>query len=261
MNAQPTAMVIDDSRIALETAAWLLESAGFRVLVRSTPIGATAELIRERVTAVVLDINMPVMSGSRFAKVLRNNQLLKDVALVLMTAHSDEELDRVAAQVNADGRVSKSRLEAQLVAVVRAAMAKRSVGLRSPDQTLMDTAEARPYALEAQGLSVAIEDGRTLVIGRGPKCDVLVDHSDTSRRHAAVTLEAGEVKVHDLESLNGTTVNGDAVPPAGRVLYPGDRLAVPGLAFVLVLADEKPLRIRETARRLHPQPRQGRSKD
>lgn len=65
-----------------------------------------------------------------------------------------------------------------------------------------------------------------LVIGRSRSCDVVVDHPEVSRRHARLVFRDGSWFVQDLESMNGTTVNGTRV---GRCrLLAGDRLVVGG---------------------------------
>lgn len=65
---------------------------------------------------------------------------------------------------------------------------------------------------------------RELLIGRHYACDVVLSDPSVSRRHARVTFRDGGWILQDLESTNGTTVNGTAV---GRCeLRPGDRLVL-----------------------------------
>jgi hypothetical protein len=63
-----------------------------------------------------------------------------------------------------------------------------------------------------------------LVIGRHPSCDVVVADGTVSRRHALLTFRDGGWILQDLESTNGSRLNGQYV---GRCrLHPGDRLAL-----------------------------------
>ena len=48
----------------------------------------------------------------------------------------------------------------------------------------------------------------TNLIGRDAKADILVDHTSVSRRHASILVNGDDVVLHDLESRNGTFVNG-----------------------------------------------------
>src|SRR5689334_5375836 len=45
-------------------------------------------------------------------------------------------------------------------------------------------------------------------IGRDPAAQICVDHPSVSRRHAKIVLRAGQATLEDLDSRNGTFVNG-----------------------------------------------------
>jgi len=63
-----------------------------------------------------------------------------------------------------------------------------------------------------------------MVIGRHPSCDVVMTADTVSRRHARLTFRDGGWIVQDLDSTNGTRLNGQFV---GRCrLRPGDQLAL-----------------------------------
>jgi signal transduction histidine kinase len=65
---------------------------------------------------------------------------------------------------------------------------------------------------------------RTLVLGRDPTSDVPIDDLNISRRHAEISLRADETVLRDLESTNGTFVNGELV--AEKPLVNGDRISI-----------------------------------
>lgn len=63
-----------------------------------------------------------------------------------------------------------------------------------------------------------------MLIGRSRSCDVVLCDLSVSRRHARLLFRDGRWIVHDLDSTNGTEVNGFRV---GRCeLRPGDRMAI-----------------------------------
>lgn len=63
-----------------------------------------------------------------------------------------------------------------------------------------------------------------LLVGRHVACDVVLSGDTVSRHHARLVFRDGKWIVHDLESTNGTAVNGTYV---GRCeLCPGDRLVL-----------------------------------
>ncbi len=70
----------------------------------------------------------------------------------------------------------------------------------------------------------ALPSDATVVLGRSSECQVRFPDADTSRRHAKIVCEAGRFVVHDLDSTNGTFVNGERVER--RELCPGDRLQI-----------------------------------
>ncbi len=64
-----------------------------------------------------------------------------------------------------------------------------------------------------------------MVLGRGADSDLALDDEDASRRHAELFVRAGALHVRDLESKNGTLVDGaridEAALPHGAVLEVG----------------------------------------
>ena len=66
--------------------------------------------------------------------------------------------------------------------------------------------------------------GNIKTIGRAPRADFVVDAALVSRFHCRLTAGATELEVVDLDSTNGTYVNGERTPRA--LLKSGDRLGV-----------------------------------
>ena len=71
----------------------------------------------------------------------------------------------------------------------------------------------------------AIEEGESLVIGRGTDADVTLDNTAISRHHTRLTLQSGILMAEDLASLNGTFVNGTRITAATAVSE-GDTLHI-----------------------------------
>jgi len=78
--------------------------------------------------------------------------------------------------------------------------------------------------------------GKQVLLGRAPDAGVALMDSEVSRHHARFHVEEGHVQVEDLDSTNGTRVNGAVLH--GRVdLQAGDRVAVGGHVLKLVFLD------------------------
>jgi pSer/pThr/pTyr-binding forkhead associated (FHA) protein len=74
-----------------------------------------------------------------------------------------------------------------------------------------------------RGNSIELPSEGVLVLGRSPRCDVVIDNTEVSRTHCRLEVTAAGVTVEDLRSSNGTYVNGERVR-AAHVLVSGDRL-------------------------------------
>ncbi len=131
--------------------------------------------------------------------------------------------------------------------------------MRQHDRT---TTSAEPYVDEAPRASswylvvsgskgemssrvVPLGDGADVVFGRQEDSDVQVDHESVSRRHARVRRRGDHVQVEDLDSRNGTNVNGTTISGARR-LAPGDVIAI-GPASAIVASSSAVKKSRQVA--------------
>jgi ABC transport system ATP-binding/permease protein len=73
--------------------------------------------------------------------------------------------------------------------------------------------------------------GNIKTVGRSSGAEFMVDAALVSRLHCRLTAGASELQVHDLDSTNGTFVNGQRVTDA--ILKEGDRLGVGRVEFVI----------------------------
>ena len=80
-------------------------------------------------------------------------------------------------------------------------------------------------------LDVVLPDGRRIrpsatpiVLGRDPGCDVVLNDPNVSRHHAQIALIGEDLVVTDMNSTNGTTLNG--VPISSATAVAGDVIAI-----------------------------------
>ena len=91
------------------------------------------------------------------------------------------------------------------------------------------------YVLVIEGSAsrlVSLPETGAWIIGRLNEADLRTDDSSVSRRHARLLFADGEVKVVDLDSHNGTRVNGERIVGT-RQLAPGDVVLLGELTLVL----------------------------
>src|SRR5688500_3061098 len=80
------------------------------------------------------------------------------------------------------------------------------------------------YWLKYRGTRFPIRRGETL-LGRSPYCTIVLSNPLASRQHCALKLDGGNLTITDLESANGTWINGERVD-GSRALSVGDLLRV-----------------------------------
>ncbi len=69
-------------------------------------------------------------------------------------------------------------------------------------------------------------------LGRAHGCTVRIPSAQVSRLHCRLRMDNGVVTVEDLESVNGTFINGKRVRDP-EVVHPGDHLSVGPVTFVV----------------------------
>jgi CheY-like chemotaxis protein len=115
-------LVIDDDDIARELIVSILRDGGYDTSDLVSPIGATQTILREKIDAVVLDVMMPALSGDKLAKMLRSNDRMKNLVIILVSGASDfESLQQLARSVRADGVLAKRHVRSRLLELVAAA--------------------------------------------------------------------------------------------------------------------------------------------
>ena len=93
----------------------------------------------------------------------------------------------------------------------------------------------------AGGTSFALEAGRTVVLGRGRKCEIVLADDTVSSTHARLEANAADrrVAVTDLNSSNGTFLNGSRITSAQA--QAGDVLRFGNAKFKLTEGSARPL--------------------
>jgi serine phosphatase RsbU (regulator of sigma subunit) len=84
---------------------------------------------------------------------------------------------------------------------------------------------------------IPLVEGRT-VLGRHPGCQVVLDAASVSRQHAAISCDAEGTFIEDLQSRNGTIVNGQPLTGRRR-LDEGDEISICGQRLVYLTASRR----------------------
>jgi DNA-binding winged helix-turn-helix (wHTH) protein len=94
------------------------------------------------------------------------------------------------------------------------------------DVTCLPSGQSSPATIEVLWMkqSLPLMDGEHIA-GRDAECSLVIDGTTVSRRHARITVARGAATIEDLDSTNGTYVNGTRIS-APTPLVPGDEFAV-----------------------------------
>ena len=92
---------------------------------------------------------------------------------------------------------------------------------------------------DKDGESIPLGDG-SIVIGRSALNDIEVDAPGISRQHAVITGTSSGYTIADLDSRNGTFVNGERIGQEARRLRTWDRIELGGMEthWVFMMSDE-----------------------
>ena len=101
-------VLIDDSEIVLAVMTPVLTAAGFDVRAVSSLRKFINAVMDWKPHLIVTDLYMPEMSGAELCTWLRKQMETAKTPVIICSSAPDEELERVAKQVGADGFVSKN---------------------------------------------------------------------------------------------------------------------------------------------------------
>ncbi|MBA2259179.1 MAG: response regulator transcription factor [Acidobacteria bacterium] len=129
----PRVLVVEDEQDIAALIKHALERSG-DATVDVVGSGDTAlRAVRERAPdLVILDVNLPVMSGTEVCRVMRARPDTAHVPIIMLTARTSEA-DRVAGlDLGADDYVTKPFSLRELAARVRAVLRRKRAGAESP---------------------------------------------------------------------------------------------------------------------------------
>lgn len=106
MSASPAVLVIDDDAVVRQFVELVLAQAGYNVSSVATAELGIKALQTARWDLVLLDINMPDMTGLDVLRLLRQYQRVK-AAVMMMTSRGDAATVRQALATGADGYLVK----------------------------------------------------------------------------------------------------------------------------------------------------------
>ena len=100
-------LVVDDDPKHLQTTREILELEGYEVTVHDTPFRTTELVNHVRPDLVLLDVNMPALSGDRLCSLIRANGSRQETAILFYSSNDEETLRASVQRHGANGYVCK----------------------------------------------------------------------------------------------------------------------------------------------------------
>ena len=116
MNSEErTILIVDDDDVILTIAELGLKRAGFNVVRCNSGMACLESLMYYTPDMILLDVEMPVMSGIQTLKVLKDNDNFKNIPVMFLTASADKETVVTAGSLKAVDYVVKPFMPQDLV--------------------------------------------------------------------------------------------------------------------------------------------------
>jgi CheY-like chemotaxis protein len=101
-------LIVDDDPTSARTFAACLRAAGHEVVERCNALGTCAHAIRDKVDLVLLDLEMPALTGQQLVPMIRERR--PEIRIVLHSARSQRELEEICSSLGADAFIAKGTL-------------------------------------------------------------------------------------------------------------------------------------------------------
>lgn len=115
--SKATILIVDDSKENITILLSLLDQ--YDVLVALSGEKALKMVEKHRVDMILLDIVMPKMNGYEVCEILKSKEESKEIPILFITAHSDDESIEKAFEVGGNDYVSKPFKAVELLARVK----------------------------------------------------------------------------------------------------------------------------------------------
>jgi two-component system alkaline phosphatase synthesis response regulator PhoP len=147
--------VVDDDPQIVRLLKSYLEQAGYEVLAAYDGESALRDIRQQQPDLVILDLMLPDRDGWEITRIIRSDQRLAGLPVVMLTARVDDVDKIVGLELGADDYITKPFNPREVVARVRAVL--RRAG------TVQD---AQPRILKVDGLQMDLDRHEVSVNGR-----------------------------------------------------------------------------------------------
>ncbi len=122
MSDKQTILVVDDEQDLLDLIEYNLKKEGFDVLKAEDGKEGIAVAREHHPSLVLLDIMMPKMDGLEVVEIMRNDDKLKRIPIIFLTARGDEKTEVEGLNKGGDDYITKPISTTKLISRIKAVL-------------------------------------------------------------------------------------------------------------------------------------------
>jgi len=130
MEVKKSILAIDDDPVVLRVLSALLASA-YELRISKSAMEATVLMVQSQPDLILLDIEMPDISGFEFLHTIKKNPKFMNIPVVIVTSHHEAEFATHAEKSGASGVVPKPINKDEL-------LQKISFALENPPKNILE---------------------------------------------------------------------------------------------------------------------------
>lgn len=119
-------LVVDDDLDIVELLLYNLSKEKYHVLVAKNGKEAIDEAQKHKPDLILMDIMMPILNGLEAAKIIKNNEELAHIHLIMLTARSEEAAEVQAFKIGVDDFIAKPIKPQALISRIASIFSKKA---------------------------------------------------------------------------------------------------------------------------------------
>jgi two-component system alkaline phosphatase synthesis response regulator PhoP len=126
MKKMPKILVVDDEQDILELIRHTLNKEGFEVHVAANGLQAIEQAKKIKPELILMDVMMPVMDGMEACRQLKESEETSGIAIVFLTARSEEFAELAGFEAGADDYIAKPIRPRVMLSRLKAILRRRN---------------------------------------------------------------------------------------------------------------------------------------
>ncbi len=119
MNKPLKVLVVDDEPDIVEILSYNLTKENFEVSKATNGYEAVSFALKIQPDLIIMDVRMPEMNGIEACRLIKQNEHMKDIPVLFLTADSDEYISLSANEAGGDHFVTKPIRPAILMGMIK----------------------------------------------------------------------------------------------------------------------------------------------